>query len=485
MAIKLKQSIKQSQSLAMTPQLRQAIQLLTLTHLEMTNVIADEMVENPLLEELEEHREEKNETDYKLEKLEGENVEAQAPDFDAKNDLKGQDDFDFDQYIENYNTHSSSLPPSMAQSSETEEGPNYENMISRGLSLGEHLEWQLRMQNLSKREWETAHLLIHNISDDGFLDIDLKEVCEKTKTPLEEGLAILKIIQTLDPVGCGSRDLAECLGVQAGLLSPRMPLVEKIIESALDLLEKRDLKAIATKFGVDTERVHKALEIIMGLNPKPGRLISQESTHYIVPDIYVRDIGGELKIEVNNEGVPPLRISKIYQNILGQKDSSSKEYVKEKLRNALWLLKSIHNRQSTIYRVAQAIVTYQPDFFRKGPAFLKPMILKDIAGEIGVHESTVSRVTSNKYMHTPLGIFELKYFFNVGIGGKNEGLDLTGESLKLKIKEIIDQENPQKPLSDQKIVDLLRTQDMVVARRTVTKYREQLHIPSSSKRKRK
>lgn len=486
MAIKMNQSLKMSQNLMMTPQLQQAIKLLTLTHLEMTNVIASEMVENPMLEEMDGDYSEKNEADYKLENLENTSKEAKSEDFNEKVEVsKDNDDFDWDKYVDSYNT-TSSTPQSMTGPVSNEDAPNYENMVSKGATLAEHLEWQLRMENLSEDQINIALLFIHEINDEGYLEVTVEKVANESKASEEECQEILEMIHGLDPVGCGARDLKECLLIQAERLDPRMILLENIIADHLDDIEKGDRQTIADKFGVDVQRIADVEYILRTLNPKPGRLISPESVEYVIPDIYVKEVGGKLKIDLNDDGVPRLKISKLYQEMLKQsEDKNTKEYVQEKLRSALWLIKSIHNRQNTIYKVAEAILRYQPDFFKKGAAFLKPMILKDIANEIGVHESTVSRVTTNKYMHTPLGTFELKYFFNTGIGGKNGGIDIASESLKLKIKELVDNENPQKPLSDQKIVDLLKTQDIVVARRTVAKYREILNIPSSSKRKRK
>ena len=387
----------------MTPQLQQAIKMLALTHLEMTNMIAEEMTENPMLEELEGgqgEQEAKSESDYTLEKLEKQNVEASSEDFGEPNDLGKRDDFDFERYIESYNAHSSSLPPSMATPEPADGKLNYENTIPQEITLSEHLEWQLRMENLTPKEWEVAVCFIHNINDNGHLEISVEEVCEQanelsdeffhsqakrksmkkfirrsTGHDPEDALEILKMIQSLDPVGCGARSLQECLLVQAQKLQPRMPLVERIISECLELklLEHKDL--IAQQLGVEYQQVSNAEMVIRGLNPKPGRLISSEATHYVIPDIFVRDVGGELKIEVNDEGVPRLRISRPYRKILHTAggDKSTKQYVRDKLRNALWLIKSIQNRQSTIYKVGEAIVRHQPDFFRKGPAFLRPM----------------------------------------------------------------------------------------------------------------
>jgi RNA polymerase sigma-54 factor len=374
----------------------------------------------------------------------------------------------------------------MKESSSPDDLPSYENMVSKGQSLQEHLEWQLRMESLSIEELNFCLDIIGNIDDEGYLEISFEEIVARhSKLERDEALGMLGLVQHLDPVGCGAQNIQECLGIQARLLPERSPLVELIIEKNLQDLEKKDYVKISKIFGVSKDKVKDAELIIMGLNPKPGRLVSAEETQYVVPDIFVAEVGGEFVVQVNDEGVPRLRISNLYKQLMksGQSDVDAKEFVQDKLRAAKWLITSIENRQKTIYKVANSIVRTQQDFFKKGPAFLKPMILKDIANEIGMHESTVSRVTTNKFMHTPIGTFELKYFFNAGIGGKNGGIDIAGESLKLKIKEMIGNEDPKRPLSDQKISELLSTKDIVVARRTVAKYREMMSIAPSSKRK--
>jgi RNA polymerase sigma-54 factor len=487
MAIKMSQNLKQMQSLVMTPQLQQAIKLLTLTHLEMSNLITSEMIENPMLEEFGNEisiDDKKNEVDYNLEKLDKQNKEIDKEKLESPSLLNEKDDFDWGTYIDSFNSNSSSPPPSMA-TQDFDDIPNYENIVSLGAGLHEHLEWQLRMESLTEDEWKVAHYFIHNINDEGYLEISLKEAVEETGHDAEDAAEILSMIQNLDPVGCGSRSLVECLLVQARSLDVRMPLVEKVIESHLEELHQKNYQSIAKTLGVGKDLVKEAEVIILSFNPKPGRLVSNDHNHYIVPDIYVVDVGGELQVKLNDEGVPRLRVSKLYQNMIKgkNKDDAEREYVEDKLRSAVWLIKSIQNRQKTIHKVAEAIIKHQPEFFKKGSAFLKPMILKDIAGEIGVHESTVSRVTTNKYVHTPLGIYELKYFFNSGVGGKNGGVDIASESLKIKIKKMIEEENSRKPYSDQKIVELLLSEDIKVARRTVAKYREALNILPSSKRK--
>jgi len=478
MAIKMHQGLKQSQSLMITPQLQQAIKLLTLTHLEMTTLISQEMVENPMLEEIDfevEDTSSREEMDAK---------EASAEDFSGPELIEGgKDTFDWDSYSESFNSNSSS--PNMKESTSPDDLPSYENMVSKSQTLHEHLEWQLRMESLTTEELNYALEIIGNIDDDGYLEVPIDEIIARTTLHRDQAIGILGLVQHLDPVGCGSQNIEECLGIQARLLAERSPLVELIIEKALSDLEKKDYNKIAKEFGVSKEKVKEAELIIMGLNPKPGRLVSSDETQYVVPDIFVAEVGGEFVVQINDEGVPRLRISNLYKSLIKNQESNAeaKEFVQDKLRSALWLIKSIENRQKTIYKVAISIVRTQQEFFKKGPAFLKPMILKDIANEIGMHESTVSRVTTNKYMHTPIGTFELKYFFNAGIGGKNGGIDIAGESLKLKIKEMINNEDSKRPLSDQKISELLSTKDIVVARRTVAKYREMMGVAPSSKRK--
>lgn len=488
MAIKLGQHLKQTQSLMMTPQLQQAIKLLTLTHLEMTNLISQEMVENPMLEEAGVEMTQAD-SDYDVQKLESQNQEATADNFTENSIVEGgKEEIDWESYVDAFNSHSSS-PPSMATPN-LDETPNYENIVSRGKTLAEHLEWQLRMNNFTDEEWSVAELIIHNINDDGYLEVPIDDIIEQTKHDREDTVEILSMIQHLDPSGCGARDLVECLMIQARMLEPRSPLVETLIDNYLDELQRKDYTKISKETGIAKDKIKSAEIIIHSFHPKPGRLVSADDTHYIIPDIYVKDLGGELVVQLNDDGVPRLKISKLYKSMIkagltsAEGGEKAKEFVEDKLRAAMWLIKSIQNRQKTILKVAEAIVKYQPEFFRKGPQFLRPMILKDIAYEIGMHESTVSRVTTNKYLHCPLGTFELKYFFNTGVGGKNGGIDIASESLKLKIKNLIENENVRKPLSDQKIAELLSRDGIKVARRTVAKYREVLNIASSSKRKR-
>lgn len=488
MAVKLTQSLRQSQTLMMTPQLQQAIKLLTLTHMEMTNVIAQEMVENPMLEEIGGDNTASQE-DYGSENLEIQNQEAKSDSFEETPIIaRENDDFDWQSYIESQNPNNHQ-PPSMATKN-LDELPNYENIISKGQSLADHLEWQIRMENLSDDELNVALLVIGNINDDGYMATNFEEIISESGVDREISLRILDKVQRLDPIGCGARDLTDCLLAQAKIMEERSPLLEKIIRDHLPDLHVKDYLKIGKALGVTSEKVEETSLLLQLFHPKPGRLIASPETLYVVPDIYVKEVSGKFEVQVNDEGVPRLRVSQLYKEMMtassnqSPMDKEAKDYVEEKLRSAVWLIKSIQNRQRTIVRVAQAIVEKQQEFFQKGPKFLKPMVLRDIATEIEMHESTVSRVTTNKYMHTPIGVFELKYFFNSGIGGNRSGSgDISSEVLKMKVKELVDNENPKRPLSDQKIVELLEREDLKVARRTIAKYREALGILSSSKRK--
>lgn len=476
MAIKLGQSLKQSQNLTMTPQLQQAIKMLTMTHLEMADIISQEMVENPILEE--------SDKEYNSDDLDRPETQIKE-----KEMVEGsQDQFDWDSYVESYNNNSSTSANGTSEHVSKDDFVNYENMVSSSTSLAEHLEWQLRMENLNEGEWKLAFEIIHNINDDGYLETPFSEIRAKfVDLDDDECQMILEMIHSLDPIGCACYTLQECLSVQAMHIKPTPHLALALIKDHLEDIKDKKYEKISEAIGARISEIQNAEAIISSFIPKPGRLISPAPTQYIVPDIYIRLEGDQFQISLNNEGIPHLRVSKLYQELMKQPSSSgsgeAKDYLKEKLRSAMWLIKSIENRQKTIEKVAKAIVDNQPDFFSKGASHLKPMILKDIAEEIGVHESTVSRATTNKFMHTPLGIFELKYFFNAGIGGKNGGVDIASEGLKLKIKELIDQENIKKPISDQKIAELLSQDNVVVARRTVAKYREMMDIPSSAKRK--
>lgn len=491
MALEIKQSLRLSQQLVMTPQLQQAIKLLQLNRMELAEVVTQEMMENPILEELSETPEGENQAPENT-AADGDPEAEQTRDEEAflkpkaqeEQLVTGKDDFNWDSYIEDFNSTSSSAP-SMREVNE--ELPSFENVLTKTTTLEDHLHWQISMIALTEQERKLGELLIGNLTDDGYLNANLEDLANEVGMETEDAEEVLKIVQNFDPLGVASRNLQECLAIQAKFMNPRQPLVEQIIEHHLGDLERKNYQAVSKALNVPLEKIIEATRLILEFEPKPGRSFHTSDTQYISPDIYVYKVADEFVIVLNEDGMPKLRISPYYKNILAsaQKDQNkgTKEYVQDKLRSAVWLIRSIHNRQKTIYKVTEAIVRRQRDFFEKGVQHLKPMILKDVANDIGMHESTISRVTTNKFVHTPVGIFELKYFFNSSINATDGSDALASEAVKEKIRQMIAKEDQKNPLSDQKIVELLRSENIDIARRTVAKYRDMLGILSSGKRK--
>jgi RNA polymerase sigma-54 factor len=492
MALEIKQSLKLSQQLVMTPQLQQAIKLLQLNRIELQEVVTQELMENPILEELSETPEGENaaptDSTTSMSDPEGEQLRDEEsfikPKPQEEQLVVGKDDFNWESYVEDFNSSSSSTP-SMREIND--ELPSFENVLTKTTSLEDHLAWQLSMVSLTEDEKKLGELIIGNLTDDGYLNASIEDLAREANVEPEDAEEILKIVHNFDPLGVASRNLQECLYIQAQFLVPRQPLVEQIIEHHLGDLERKNYSAISKTLGISVEKVIEATRVILEFEPKPGRCFHSSDTQYITPDIYVYKVADEFMIVLNEDGMPKLRISPYYKNILAsaQKDQNkmTKEYVQDKLRSAVWLIRSIHNRQKTIYKVTEAIVRRQRDFFEKGVQHLKPMILKDVANDIGMHESTISRVTTNKFVHTPVGIFELKYFFNSSISAADGSDSLASEAVKEKIRQMIQKEDQKNPLSDQKIVELLRVENIDIARRTVAKYRDMLGILSSGKRK--
>ena len=548
MGLELRQNLKLSQQLVMTPQLQQAIKLLQLSRLELVDLIRTEIEQNPLLEEPGEGAEtELDEASPELRSTLNESIEASEqiadkprdsePDAKAAADGDVQrSDIDWEQYLDNYQTQHTSGPSGGISS---EDLPSYQDMLTKATSLSEHLLEQLRMAGFSDEEERIGAMIIGNLNRDGYLVIDpdltptvpallddegapvpaevpavTPEAMEairaesRVRTPrsecdpiiplaLEAGVSaataekVLKRIQHFDPLGCGSRDLRECLRVQAqhyitegeGKDDPDGELLPAIIQKHLRNVETKRYQVIARDLHVELDEVVAAIKLFSNLEPKPGRLFHGEEAQYITPDVYIHKIGDTYCTVLNDDGLSKLRISNHYKNALrnGQ-GAKAKEYIQEKMRSAVWLIRSIHQRQRTIIKVADSIIKFQREFLDKGIAYLKPLILRDVAEDIGMHESTVSRVTTNKYVHTPQGIYELKFFFNSSIS-RVGGEDIASEAVKDKIKQIVAAEPGDKPYSDQKLVEVLRTQNVDIARRTVAKYREVLGILPSSKRK--
>jgi len=481
MVLELRQSPKLVQQLVITPQLQQAIRLLQLTRLELVDMIGQEMNENPLLEEIEEGKESSDEEERTNQAAAEQPALSPEHTVEVKGEGEGSDEFDWENYLENYNH----APLSGPREADGEERPSFENFLTKSTTLSDHLRWQLQLSYLSEEEKQIGIWIIGNLDEDGYLKMSLEEISAETGFPLEMAEKVLPKIQQFDPVGVAARDLKECLLIQLHQLSIRDPISEKIVMEHLSLLKNRNFPAIAKRLGVSLERVNRAAALISRLEPKPGRAYGGEVAQDIIPDVYVYKLEGEYVISLNEEGIPRLVVNSYYRRILAegrQSHQDDRKYIQEKLRSALWLIRSIDQRQRTIYKVAQSIVKFQKDFLDQGIQSLKPLVLRDVAEDIEMHESTVSRVTNNKYMHTPQGIYELKFFFNAGIPSI-QGDAMASESVKSLLREIIVREDPKKPYSDEKLVQILKEKNIHIARRTISKYREMMKILSSSERR--
>ncbi len=498
MALEIRQNLKLSQQLVITPQLQQAIKLLQLSRMELLEVVQAELLENPTLEEDAEGEDfEQLKSPETLTHEDSESVntpekplnhEAEVMTNNKEGEFKEPQNFDWEDYLNTYNA-----PEYIA--SGKDDLPTYESTLSQKTSLYDHLMWQLQLSNFSEDEEEIGSLILGEINEDGYLQESLVNIAEKAKVPLEKVEAILGKIQKFDPPGVAARDLRECLLLQIKYFGHEREAMEKLVSNHLPDLEKKDYKRIAREMKVPMERVIQLAKLIHELEPKPGRPFSESSAQYITPDAYVYKVGDEWMVILNEDGLPKLQLSPFYRNMMQKTlhpngnggnghdlQANEKEYVQNKLRSAIWLIRSIHQRQRTLYKVVKAIVKFQRDFFEKGIGFLHPMVLRDVAQEIGMHESTVSRVTTNKYVHTSQGIYELKFFFNNGLPS-GDGEAIASESIKDKIRQMVGHEDAKSPYSDQEIAEMLKQQKIDIARRTVAKYREMLGILPSSKRK--
>jgi RNA polymerase sigma-54 factor len=345
--------------------------------------------------------------------------------------------------------------------------------------------WQLLMTAPDPDEERIGSLIVGNLNQDGYLAIGFDDLVELCGQPAERVGQVLQMMQTFDPIGVCARDIKECLLIQARHLNLGDSVVTRIIEHHLNHLENKNYKAICRALKVDLDTVVSAVSVIKGLEPRPGREFSEDEAVYINPDIYVYKMEDEFVILLNDDGMPKLKVNAFYREAISggeQISSKAKDYIQDKMRSAAWLIRSIHQRQKTIYKVMESIVRYQREFFDHGIAHLKPMVLRDVAQDIGMHESTISRVTTNKYAYTPQGIYELKYFFNSSINRVHGGA-VASASVQEKIREIIDNENPKRPYSDSKIAEILKSSNIDIARRTVAKYREMMKVLPSNKRK--
>ena len=473
--IKQKLNQKQAQKLILAPALQQAIKLLQLTNLELQQVVYDELAENPMLE------------------IEGESAEAVASNAnleelkagaDGQGDNNGQDydDVIFSAGFEDY------LDESIPILHETDQNDyQLENQISASPSLWDHLNWQAGLTFYERSELKTAEYIIGNINEDGYLTVSPEEIAIR----LEEDLVVIEEVRSkikmFDPPGCGSLTLKEALLAQMDSLNLKDDVARKIINGYLPLLEKAAHQELASKLNISLSELRLHLDLIKNLDPAPGRKYSEDKTIYVVPDIYVVKEHGKWKIYLNEEGLPKLRLNHYYRQLAQaevQTDQETTRFIKDRMKRALWFIKSVNQRNRTIYRVAEYIVKKQKDFLEYGLEALKPMTLIEIGRELGLHESTVGRVVANKYMMTPLGLFTLKFFFHKSLSGLY-GEEISSLKIKDRIRKLVQNEDKTHPLSDEEIVDILTRENVQIARRTVAKYRGQLGIPPANIRKKK
>ena len=459
----------------MTPQLRMAIKLLQLSRIELMETIRLEMEANPALEDITEIT-----TDDMLEEPEDIVPEEETRLKEVTIDEKFTSDVDWNNYLDEYNSVGK-----VHFENEKKDAYNFETFIASKGTLEEHLLWQLLMLSPTPEDEEIASVIIGSLNNYGYLDISNDELAVLCNATPEKTEQVVTLLQTFDPAGVCAHNIIECLLIQTRHLGIDNPIITKIICKHLNHLENKNYHAVANELMVGIEAILEAVEVIKRLEPRPGYKWNDEEPRYINPDIFVYKLEDELIIMVNNDGMPKLRINSYYKSSV-KNDSKlpldAKEYVQEKLRSASWLIRSIRQRNQTLYNVMASIIKFQKIFFEKGPGHLKPLVLRDVAEDIEMHESTISRVTNNKYVHTPQGIFELKYFFNASIKRDN-GDAMSAASVREKIRVIIENENPYKPYSDDKISKLLKKEQINIARRTVAKYREKLGVLSSSKRK--
>lgn len=475
----LKQRLEQRhiQKLVLAPALQQAIKLLPLTNLELIEIIDTELSENPMLE-IEESIEEKKTKERQEQDVSKESEKESA---EATEEPK-EDDIDFKSFFQEY--FDDGFP---AYFSEKKEMPSLESTLSRSPSLWDHLNWQANLTFFDEKEKEIANVIIGNINEDGYLIVSVEEIARTTGASEEEINEIREKIKKFDPVGVASLNLKEVLLAQMDYLEINDEIAQAIVNSYLPLLEKSEYSQLAKALGVPLSTLKHHIEIIKGLNPTPGRKYAQEKTTYVVPDIVVHKEGTEFKITLNDEGMPRLRINHYYKKLLSKTSEANPEtlaFLKDKMKKALWFLRSLEQRNRTIYKVVKYIVDKQKQFIEKGIDYLKPLTLIELAQEIGVHESTVGRVVANKYIMTPRGVFSLKYFFHKSLTG-DFGEEVSSLRVKDRIRKLVEGEDKEKPLSDIEIGDILAKENFKIARRTVAKYRKQLKIPPSHIRKRK
>lgn len=498
--MKLRLDLRLSQKLIMTPQLQQAIKLLQLSRLELQQTLNQQLMENPLLDELQAELEE-GETpvaeEWDQAKKGEEAGESEGGGSTEAETTEDQSAATWEDYFESDRRVGDREYPSSSQ----DEFPSYDQTIANPTTLEDHLLWQLGLSALPDEKKAIGRIIIGNLDDDGYLRTPLEEIASDAGTTIEEVEGVLSHIHTFDPAGVAARDLRECLLIQLGHLDQdpmdrsgglsrglRGSVVEEIVANHLKDLEKKQYAKIAKALGTTVESVFQATKVIEALEPKPGRPYFTSDNHVIVPDVFVVKNEDEWVILLNEDGLPRLRISPYYKKLMGGKkdqNDATRQYLEEKLRGAQWIIRSIEQRNKTIIKVVGSIVKFQEQFFEKGIQYLKPLVLKQVADDIGMHESTISRVTASKYLYCPQGLLELKFFFNAGIQRSDDNGDmLSSVTVREMIRKMVAEEDSRHPLKDQEIAARLQRNHIMIARRTVAKYRAELTIPSASQRRR-
>jgi RNA polymerase sigma-54 factor len=472
-------SLRQSQRVVMTPLLQQAIQLLQLSTLELQEVVQKELLENPLLEEV------APETDGPEAPAATTTPDAPAPTpvepapiEPSPTSERQTDDLPFDLTAVMFDDHEER---SLVAQEDREELP-FENIVRSVSSLTDHLDEQLRFTMEDPLHRRIGSEIIGNLDEDGYLRAELSEIAERCQATVAQVEQVLALVQAFDPPGVAARSIQECLLIQLKVDPNPDPVSVEIVQEHFDELSRRRYPDIARALKLPLDRVMESVEEIMGLEPKPGRRFGGSDSRYIVPDVVVHKMGSEYVVVLNEDGIPRLRVNSLYRSLLRSSGDDARAYVEQKLRSAVWLIKSVDQRQRTLRKVTQSIVKFQRDFLDKGLPCLRPLSLRDVGEDIGMHESTISRVTTNKYVETPQGLFELKFFFHSGIAS-GDGEMVSSVSVKKMIQDLLANEDPAKPLSDQEVAQILKGRGLTIARRTVAKYREELGILPSHQRR--
>ncbi|HEY7364206.1 MAG TPA: RNA polymerase factor sigma-54 [Methylomirabilota bacterium] len=477
MAMETRLSLRQSQRVVMTPLLQQAIQLLQLSTLELQEVVQKELLENPLLEEV--PTEPSAETPPAPDAAAAPAAPEVAPVEPVPVEReRGTDDLPFDLNAVMFDDHEER---SLVAQEDRDELP-FENLVRSQSSLADHLEDQLRFASEDPTTRRIGAEIIGNLDEDGYLRAEVGELAQRCNVTAEEVERVLALVQGFDPPGVAARTIQECLLIQLKTDPDPDPVSVEIVEQHFDDLSRRRYPDIARALKLSLDRVMESVEEIMGLEPKPGRRFGGADTRYIVPDVVVQKMGNDYVVLLNEDGIPRLRVNALYRSLLRNSGDEARQYVEQKLRSAVWLIKSVDQRQRTLRKVTQSIVKFQREFLDKGLPHLRPLSLRDVGEDIGMHESTISRVTTNKYVETPQGLFELKFFFHSGIAS-GDGEMVSSISVKKMIQDLLANEDPAKPLSDQEVAQILKGRALVIARRTVAKYREELGILPSHQRR--